>query len=464
MDYLKAFITEASKLGIDVHAWCHTFNAGSTSYLSKNIKEEWLLETYTGVKLHPNEYGGAYYLDPSNDEVISYMANMYIEMMTNYDFKGLQLDYIRYWDNDFTQTPYRDSGYGELSENKFLAETGLTGDVKEIVKTPDGRRKWNEWRCNNVTKAVEKLSAAVKSVNKDLIVSAAVVSNPSQAKSTYMQDLQKWAKYGYVDLFCPMIYTGSVDAIEKFSVELINLVGEMGFVSSGIAPIYYGYSNLTNHAQMVNGVIYSIGTSYFASQNIFSNKNSLSEAEISIINGVYRCDAINPLNPNVEEVLNEYYKSIEELLDLSLTKEYISDVSILKTFVETAKSIKPTLPKDYENIITQLEVLKIYGSTISNENAKNALDNLIGEVIQYLNVKINRYLIDNKLWDPQVSDRPNLEEIKVPIEGGGNNETPTPPTEPTPNENSCKTGFVEIMISLSVLFGTISIIRKYKKN
>lgn len=344
-DYLKAFITEAAYLGIDVHAWCHTFNAGSTSYLSSKIKEEWLLETYTGVKLHPNEYSGAYYLDPSNDEVISYMANMYIEMMENYDFKGLQLDYIRYWDNDFNQTPYRDSGYGELSESKFLRETGLSGDVKEIVKTASGREKWNAWRCENITKAVEKLSSAVKSVNKDLIVSAAVVSNPTQAKSTYMQDLQKWAKNGYIDLFCPMIYTGSVDQVERFTLELVSLVSEMSFVSSGIAPLYYGYSNQTNHSQMVSGTINSIGTSYFASHNIFTSQGELSEAESSIINGVYRNNAVNPLMINIQEVINEYYNSLESILNIVKIKGSISDTTTLQAIIDSANKYHHLHPK-----------------------------------------------------------------------------------------------------------------------
>ena len=459
-DYLKAFITEAAYLGIDVHAWCHTFNAGSTSYLSSNIKEEWLLETYTGVKLHPNEYSGAYYLDPSNDEVINYMANIYIEMMENYDFKGLQLDYIRYWDNDFNQTPYRDSGYGELSENKFLRETGLSGDVKEIVKTVSGREKWNAWRCENITKAVEKLSSAVKSVNKDLIVSAAVVSNPSQAKSTYMQDLQKWAKNGYIDLFCPMIYTGSVDQVERFTIELVSLVNEMSFVSSGIAPLYYGYSNETNHAQMVCGTINSIGTSYFASHNIFTSKGELTEAESSIINGVYRNNAVNPLTINIQEVLDVYYNSLESILNRAKGKENISDTTTLQSIIDSAKQILPSSPKEYNDIITQLGVLKVYSSIIEDENIKNEFIKLLDEMSHYLNVKINRYLTDNKLWNPATEQRPNLNDLPKPNDYPV--DTPTPPPA-SPSEDGCTKGLLNVIGCLVMTLCILITFRKIKK-
>src|SRR5690606_31364180 len=45
-DYVKAFIGEANKVGIDVHAWMHVFSAGSPQYKSKVVKDEWLVENY----------------------------------------------------------------------------------------------------------------------------------------------------------------------------------------------------------------------------------------------------------------------------------------------------------------------------------------------------------------------------------------------------------------------------------
>lgn len=461
-DYLKAFITEANKIGIEVHAWCHTFNAGGKAYISNQIKQEWLLETYTGEKLHPNEYGGAYYLDPSNDEVIEYMANMYKDILTNYAFDGLQLDYIRYWDNNFSVFPYRDSGYGELSEAKFLEATGLSGDVKNIVKSTVGRAAWNAWRCTNITNAVKKLSGAVKSIDKDLVVSAAVVSNPTEAKATYMQDLHEWAENGYIDLFCPMIYTGSVEAIKTYSIALKNTVNSMAYVSSGIAPLYYGYSNQINHEQMESGIVNSIGTSYFASQNIFYTANEPSETEKIIKMGVYRNEAINPLTSEVSDVMDIYYNDLSSIINKASSRDKLSSSNqmLLQSFIDQASAVYPNNPNDYTKIIDFLNVLKKYSALIDDTNAQNTMNNLVDEITSYLEIKINRYLINNGYWDPSSEEKPDISEIDFPLieEQPDDKDDDVDKVE----DKGCKQNFFNIIYSMISIFAIILIIRKFK--
>ena len=126
-DYVKAFIGEAKKLGIEVHAWLHLFNAGSIEYKSKVVKDEWLVENYQGNKVHPTTYGGSYYYDPSNEELLTFIESVIIEIVTKYDFKGIQYDYVRYYDNNYNQTPIKDSGFGEHSEKLFKEAYNLTG-------------------------------------------------------------------------------------------------------------------------------------------------------------------------------------------------------------------------------------------------------------------------------------------------------------------------------------------------
>src|SRR5690606_33501589 len=104
------------------------------------------------------------------------------------NFAGIQYDYIRYYDNNFNSTPIRDSGYGENAEKKFKEAYNLNGDVRTLVKQLNYRSMWNEWRQNNISSAVARYSKKIHSVNPDLIVSAAVVSNLQNAREIYMQD------------------------------------------------------------------------------------------------------------------------------------------------------------------------------------------------------------------------------------------------------------------------------------
>ncbi|MDD3282659.1 MAG: family 10 glycosylhydrolase, partial [Candidatus Cloacimonetes bacterium] len=65
---------------------------------------------------------------------------------------------------------------------------------------------WNEWRIRQVTEFVSKCSIRVKSINPNLMLSTAVLSNISEARISYAQDWYDWLKKGIVDRVYPMAY------------------------------------------------------------------------------------------------------------------------------------------------------------------------------------------------------------------------------------------------------------------
>lgn len=423
-DYIAALIGEAKKRDIDIHAWIHTFNAGNTTTISSAIKNEWLVEDYQGNTLHPNSYGGAYYLDPSNEEVLTFIDSMLTEMITKYDFAGIQLDYIRYYDNNYQTTPIRDSGYGELPENAFKNAYNLTGDVRTMILDVNNRELWNQWRQDNVTKAVKRFSKLLRSYNKNIIISADVVGNIDQAKSTYMQDWLQWVNKGYIDLICPMIYTYSEELVDNLSNSIYNSIGNLAYLSSGIAPIYYGYSLMNQHEQMVASSKYG-GSAIFASHNVIG----FSEIENSIKNGIYRSDAVS-LFESADVLVKQIVHSINPLIEL------IKDDTIRSSFNQKLVQLSTTElnnPADYQLTMNEISSLILLSPYIQNESIETVIVDSLQRLYHSLDTKISRELIALGLYDPENENRPDPTTFDYPDNPTDptNPINPTDPTEPT---------------------------------
>lgn len=420
-DYVKAFIGEAKKLGIEVHAWLHLFNAGSPSFKSKVVKDEWLVENYQGTTLHPNVYGGSYYYDPSNEEVLEFVESIIEELASKYDFAGIQYDYVRYYDNNYNQTPYRDSGYGVHAETKFKEAYNLTGNVRELIKQESYRAMWNEWRQGNITNAVKRFTNKINSVNPDLIISAAVVSNLNSARNTYMQDWYTWVKAGYIDMLAPMIYTGSSEVVKNDSADILDKLDNLTYLVSGIAPIYYNHSIMTQHHQ-IQATNAALGHSIFASQNVLN----LEDVEKSLIVGRYRNDAMNITNKPediIKHTLTDLLNTITELTD-KRNLITVNTKKILEDEINLILNMDMNNPGDLSKVLNRLNVLANLTLYIENENVQATLKEDVDVLYNLLDVNISRYLINHGLWDPETDpERPDPTSFEYPdIEDDENND------------------------------------------
>lgn len=98
----------------------------------------------------------------------------------------------------------------KVSEAKTLAKVkGIAGIHFDYVRFPG-----NAYKYNNAVKAinyfVKKASSGVHGVNKKLIVSAAVMPEPSSMKKYYAQDIPTMSKH--MDVIVPMVYKGNYHA------------------------------------------------------------------------------------------------------------------------------------------------------------------------------------------------------------------------------------------------------------
>ncbi len=143
-DPLKAWIAAAKEYHIKLHVWVQTFFAGD-----KNISIEadgpilqkypsWSNVQYQSMsRTQPVASAiedGHFFLDPANPQVRTFLTKLILEIETNYDIDGLNLDYIRYpasYPEGRTHFLASNWGYTPYARNTF--KTIITDEVKAAL-------------------------------------------------------------------------------------------------------------------------------------------------------------------------------------------------------------------------------------------------------------------------------------------------------------------------------------------
>lgn len=257
-DYTLALISECHKRGIEVHAWVELLKVGiSGYYVPEHIKEEWLCADENGDRTE-------YFLDPANGEVREFLRNVITEMLEKYDFDGISYDYIR---------------YSETGISPILAQDGVTDEEK----------------CESITALVGELSAHIRRISPETVISASPYGYIEQAKSIYKQDILTWIELGYIDVILPMIYTeneellvSSANEFARYSSSVLNYIG--------ISPLYNG-APLRENQELIEALKMTdiCGVSLFASQNYIIKNSDRSAAILSAMSaGSHRGWAVSP--------------------------------------------------------------------------------------------------------------------------------------------------------------------------
>jgi len=158
----------------------------------------WVKRAYPNGTLFDYEW-----LDPTNPQARQHVLNLVREVVTNYDFDELTLDYIRYDDADM---PYTESARQQFEE--YLNET-ITDWPGPFA--PQGERwgEFLEWRMIPINTLVKEIYDLAKSIKPKIKVGAAIrwwVGHPKWQLWTVGQDPTAWIKDGYLDVLRPMIY------------------------------------------------------------------------------------------------------------------------------------------------------------------------------------------------------------------------------------------------------------------
>ncbi|MBI2755223.1 MAG: family 10 glycosylhydrolase [Chloroflexi bacterium] len=215
----------AGRRPLQVHAWlttlaiwnrrnsppenpAHMFNRHG---LEPEAGDTWLMLRDDGEAFAGEGNSGTYYLDPGHPGAARHTADVYLQLLRDYDVDGIQLDQARYFEGG--NGDQRRWGYNPTSVRRFNDAMGQPADS---VPPPDEPR-WSAWRRDQVTALVRRIYVEARAIKPRANVSCAVIAwgagprteadwQRSAAYSTVFQDWRSWLSEGILDYTVPMNY------------------------------------------------------------------------------------------------------------------------------------------------------------------------------------------------------------------------------------------------------------------
>lgn len=258
-DYLSAFVAEADKLGIEVHAWVEDFYIGIEDSIFTRRYPEWILKTkYGGIR--QTEGGGFLFLDPANSEACAFLIKVYLELLGKHPLvKGLNLDYIRYPLSSETD----DAGYTEAALSAFAEQYGATPE--------EDYGKWIKFRADTVTSFVKNVKEQVKPQFPNIKLSTAVFPERKLSYETKKQDFSEWLKQGLLDFVTPMAYYDDLNKLREALTEMISFCKETPCLA-GLSCTYHNLSGKDVLEQIdLSLSVGAKGIVFFGSKSILEN-------------------------------------------------------------------------------------------------------------------------------------------------------------------------------------------------
>ncbi|WP_052475953.1 glycoside hydrolase family 10 protein [Cohnella kolymensis] len=302
-DVLQAYLEEAEKYNIDVHAWVEHFFIGEELALKK---PEWGIRNRKGENYETHDGVKWYWLNPALPEARDFVAGIYQELIKKYDFAGLHLDYTRYPESgDYTN----DFGYDTYTRRLFEEKYGV-----DPITLNRGDPLWDEWvdfRVQVINTFVYRIVDEAKALNPDIKISAAVMSDFAIAPEFKLQDAKDWVSKNYIDHLLPMSYTFDVDSVVKDSANALAFSKDKAYVAIGLGP-YLRIDKKILAGQIEGTARIGIGGSgMFEFIGFFANRY---DKELKL--GVYRDTAAVPdRNPaeSLRILLNDMKRKINEI-------------------------------------------------------------------------------------------------------------------------------------------------------
>ncbi|GHT40001.1 hypothetical protein FACS189427_13870 [Planctomycetales bacterium] len=168
------------------------------------------------------------WLCPSNPKNTDLECETLCELVRKYpDLTGIHFDYIRYPDGN--------NCFCNGCKERFEAAIGnkAANFPKDVRGSGEFAEQYEQWRCDNITKLVERVHKEAKAIRPNIKISAAVFSQYPACRKNIGQDWVKWVEKGYLDFICPMDYTENLNHFE-------GLIEQQQEYIAGKIPLYPG--------------------------------------------------------------------------------------------------------------------------------------------------------------------------------------------------------------------------------
>lgn len=224
-DALAYVVDAGHRAGLQVHAWINAMPVWRDEAAPKHSRhlfnrhgpqapgpDNWLTSSPEGNHKFPV----GYFLEPGHPAAAAYLADIYLNVVRNYAVDGIHFDYIRYPETEERLPRGAGVGYNAVALERFRRATGRTD-------TPQpGDEQWMQWRREQVTNLVRRVSIEAKALNPRIKISAALIpwGQPPAGETDFtdaapmqrvFQNWHQWLADGLLDLGIPMNYAAETD-------------------------------------------------------------------------------------------------------------------------------------------------------------------------------------------------------------------------------------------------------------
>ena len=198
-DVLAEIITAGHKQNMSVIPWFEFgFMAPADSELARR-HPQWLTTREDGSTIWwEGDVHQRVWLNPLRPDVQEFMTDLMVEIVSNYDVDGIQLDDhfgypSEFGYDDYTVELYREEHQGQLPPLN--------------PKDPD----WVQWRADKITAYVETLFHKIKQHNPQAILS--VSPNPQDfSLNSFLLDWYRWERKGLIEELIVQVYRDRDDS------------------------------------------------------------------------------------------------------------------------------------------------------------------------------------------------------------------------------------------------------------
>ncbi len=223
IDTIEFLLEKAREKNIQVFAWINLLSLGNNDkadILDKFGKDLLTRDQFLRIsgRSNPNDSDKYYlreellFLEPGDQRVAKYIISVVDEVIRRYPlFSGVHLDYVRYpmtvpfIPGSRFNNQGLSYGYGVKNLERFTDWTKM--DPLKDLRSVRDFLVWDDWRREQITSLVRRISKKVKEKNPSLLVSCAVVPAAERAYSSMFQDWPLWLEEGFVDYVILMNYT-----------------------------------------------------------------------------------------------------------------------------------------------------------------------------------------------------------------------------------------------------------------
>ena len=235
-DPLRILVAEAHSQGIQVHAWMNTYltwsgkRAPSSPQHLWNAHRDWFACDRNGLcTAVPNAKREGAFLQPSHPQVQEHLFQVFTHVAKTYDVDGIHFDYCRYAGSDYDFSPatlarFRASLVPQLTPED-LAKYDARLKTDRLAYVHAFGKAWEEWRREQVTGLVTRITQTIKQEKPWMQITAAVFADARDACQARGQDWPNWLQAGVLDAVVLMAYDKRTERLLEQTREAVAAAG-----------------------------------------------------------------------------------------------------------------------------------------------------------------------------------------------------------------------------------------------